>query len=179
MNLPSRGQLGQLALWTAALSVGCGGARSTVLASSRPRRCLPFASTSLASSNFDAAIGCTPAAPGMGCPGCLVCKPPPLFGVKAIVTVETLGNDKTGIDKVDKLVSNISKLGKEGLLTVAALAIGLVGYVDGKLDKMDSKLGSKLDKILEIQHVLLTEKALETSSVQILQKRKEENSKRK
>ncbi|KAG7672598.1 hypothetical protein NADE_001583 [Nannochloris sp. 'desiccata'] len=102
-----------------------------------------------------------------------------VFGVKAIVTVETLGNDKTGIDKVDKLVSNISKLGKEGLLTVAALAIGLVGYVDGKLDKMDSKLGSKLDKILEIQHVLLTEKALETSSVQILQKRKEENSKRK
>ncbi|KAL4527433.1 hypothetical protein Ndes2437A_g02596 [Nannochloris sp. 'desiccata'] len=145
MNLPSRGQLGQLALWTAALSVGCGGARSTVLASSRP---LAFGVSAV-------------------------------FGVKAIVTVETLGNDKTGIDKVDKLVSNISKLGKEGLLTVAALAIGLVGYVDGKLDKMDSKLGSKLDKILEIQHVLLTEKALETSSVQILQKRKEENSKRK
>lgn len=30
-----------------------------------------------------------------------------------------------------------------GLLTVAALVIGLVGYFDGNLDKMDSKLGNK------------------------------------
>ncbi|KAL4520890.1 hypothetical protein Ndes2437A_g04842 [Nannochloris sp. 'desiccata'] len=95
------------------VSLGCRGARSTVLASSRPRRCLSFASTSLASSNVDAAIGCTPAVPRMGCPGCLVCKPPSpsleflkagggftkvwlvafgvsaVFGVKAIMTVET------------------------------------------------------------------------------------------